>query len=164
LPADIYFKFLKLKREDAIFICGSDQHGTPIELKALKLGVEPAKLANDLHIQIKEILEKFECSFTIYGSTNSKENEQTVDEIFLALMKNGFIKEISSELAYCNTDKRFLSDRFIEGTSRSVAMTKHVETNATTVEGFYLQSSLSSHTALFVGEPTLLSKKQKILQ
>ncbi len=116
LPADIYFKFLKLKREDAIFICGSDQHGTPIELKALRMGIEPAKLANDLHLQIKSVLERFECSFTIYGSTNSAENEQTVDEIFLALMKNGFIKEVASELAYCNTDKRFLSDRFIEGT------------------------------------------------
>ncbi|MCL4373693.1 MAG: methionine--tRNA ligase [Candidatus Marsarchaeota archaeon] len=116
LPADIFYKFMLLKREDAIFICGSDQHGTPIELQALKKGVEPSELADKLHHEVKEVLEKFECTFTMYGNTNSKENELTVDEIFEALIKNKYIIETQSELAYCNTDQRFISDRFIEGT------------------------------------------------
>ncbi|MGC8652135.1 MAG: methionine--tRNA ligase [Candidatus Micrarchaeia archaeon] len=116
LPADIFYKFMLLKREDAIFVCGSDQHGTPIELQAIKKGVEPEALAEKLHYETKGALEKFECTFTIYGSTNSSENELTVNEVFEALVKNGFIIETKSELAYCNTDQRFLSDRFIEGT------------------------------------------------
>jgi len=116
LPADIFYKFMKLERADSIYICGSDQHGTPIELAAIRQNVEPAVLADKLHNEIKSDLEKFECSFTIYGGTNSAENEKTVDEIFKALMDNGYISEVSSELAYCNTDQRFLSDKFIEGT------------------------------------------------
>ena len=116
LPADIFYKYMKMNREDAIFICGSDQHGTPIELQALRKGMEPAELAEKLHNEIKGVLEKYECSFTIYGNTNCKENENTVDEIFSALVENKYVIETESEQAYCNTDQRFLSDRFIEGT------------------------------------------------
>ncbi len=116
LPADIFYKFLKMCNEDAIFICGTDQHGTPIELQALKKGVEPKELADSMHNKIKEIFEKFECTFTYYGKTDTEENKETVYEIFNALYKNGYITEVKSELAYCTYDKRFLSDRFIEGT------------------------------------------------
>ncbi len=116
LPADIYYKYLKMKGEDALYICGSDQHGTPIELQAIKKGVEPRDLANQMHEQIKQALEKFECTFTYYGKTDSEANKATVYEIFDALDRNGYIIETESLQAYCNIDKRFLSDRFVEGT------------------------------------------------
>jgi len=115
LPADIYFKFMKMCGEDAIFICGSDQHGTPIELQAIKKGIAPKELADSMHNKTKEALEKFECTFTYYGKTDSKENKETVYEIFNALYNNGYIKEVKSEVPYCNVDKRFLTDRLIEG-------------------------------------------------
>ncbi|MGC8710277.1 MAG: methionine--tRNA ligase [Candidatus Micrarchaeia archaeon] len=116
LPADIFFKFMKMCNEDAIFICGSDQHGTPIELEALKKKVKPSEFADSMHLKIKEGYENFGCEFTYYGKTATEENKEVVYEIFNNLNENGYITRIKSEQAYCTFDKRFLSDRFIEGT------------------------------------------------
>jgi methionyl-tRNA synthetase len=116
LPADIYYKFMKMCGEDAIFICGSDQHGTPIELQAIKKGLTPKELADSVHNKIKSSLENFGCTFTYYGKTDTEENKEVVYQIFNSLYKNGYIVEVSSELAYCKVDKRFLTDRLIEGT------------------------------------------------
>jgi len=116
LPADVYFKYLQMKGEDAIFICGSDQHGTPIELRAIKEKVEPMALADSIHAQIKTAFETFGCTFTYYGKTHSDANRKTVYEIFEALNKNDFIVEQESTQPYCANDKRFLTDRLIEGT------------------------------------------------
>lgn len=115
LPADVYFKYLKMKDEDAIFICGSDQHGTAIELQALKDKVDPEVLSNSFHEKIKSLFESMGCTFTYYGKTHTAENKTVVYEIFKALEANGFIGEVESIQAYCNIDKHFLADRFIEG-------------------------------------------------
>ncbi|MEM3791293.1 MAG: methionine--tRNA ligase [Candidatus Micrarchaeaceae archaeon] len=116
LPADVYFKYCTEKGEDAIFICGSDQHGTPIELEAIKRGVKPETLANEMHRKVMRLFKKFGCTFSKYGKTHSLENKATVYEIFRALLNNGFITEREEEQAYCENDKRFLVDRLIEGT------------------------------------------------
>ncbi|MGC8587119.1 MAG: methionine--tRNA ligase [Candidatus Micrarchaeia archaeon] len=116
LPADVFYKFLLMKGEDAIFICGSDEHGTPIELQAIKQKIAPEEFAESMHRQIKKALEDFECTFTYYGKTHTEQNKKVVYEIFEALDKNGYIIKVDSEQAYCNNEKRFLSDTFIEGT------------------------------------------------
>ncbi len=116
LPADVYFKYLKMANKDAIFICGSDQHGTPIELEAIKQGIEPQEFADSMHKKIKSIFEKYECTFTYYGKTHTEENKETTYEFFDALDKNGYIVEKDDMQAYCEIDKRFLVDRLIEGT------------------------------------------------
>lgn len=117
LPADVYFKYLKMKGEDdAIFICGSDQHGTPTELAAIKSGVEPEVLANEMHEKIKALFERYECTFTYYGKTHSPENKEVVYSIFNELYNNGYLLEREDLQAYCNVDKRFLTDRLIQGT------------------------------------------------
>ena len=116
LPADVYFKYLQMCGEDAIFICGSDQHGTPIELRAIKEGTTPEILSDDIHNRIKDLFGRFECTFTYYGKTHSESNKETVYEVFAALQKNGYIIETEAQHAYCEIDKRFLVDRFIEGT------------------------------------------------
>ncbi len=115
LPADVYYKYLFITGADAIYICGSDQHGTPIEVQAMKRGISPKELADAVHEQIKESAEKFGCTFTYYGKTDSEKNKDVVYEIFDALDKNGFIKQVEDIQPYCNVDKRFLADRFIEG-------------------------------------------------
>jgi len=115
LPADVYFKYLKMKKEDAIFICGSDQHGTPIELRAIKEGTTPEKLSEDMHAKIMQLFENFECTFTYYGKTHTEQNKEVAYEIFNALKNNGYIVEVEDKQAYCNIDKRFLTDRLIEG-------------------------------------------------
>ncbi len=115
LPADVYFKYLKMKGEDAIFICGSDQHGTAIELQALKEKVDPKELSDSFHEKIKGLFEGMGCTFTLYGKTHTEQNREVVYELFKALKANGYITEIESIQAYCNVDKHFLADRFIEG-------------------------------------------------
>lgn len=116
LPADVYYKYLKMKGEDAIFICGSDQHGTPIELAALKKKVPPEQLADEMHNTVKALFDKYECTFSHYGKTHTSENKEVVYAVFNELYNNGFILETESVQAYCNIDKRFLPDRFIQGT------------------------------------------------
>ena len=116
LPADVFAKYLRMKGSDFISICGSDQHGTPIEIMAMKKGVEPMVLSNEVHEEIKKLLLEFECDFTHYGKTDSESNKETVYEIFGALNENGFIVETTSRRPYCTIDKRVLTDRFIEGT------------------------------------------------
>jgi len=115
LPADIYYKHLIMLGTDAIYICGSDQHGTPIELQAFKKKESPEALAEQVHNQIKSYLEKFGCTFTYYGKTHSEANKGIVYDVFNGLKQNGYITKIESEQAYCNVDQRFLTDRFIEG-------------------------------------------------
>ncbi|MEM3215521.1 MAG: methionine--tRNA ligase [Candidatus Micrarchaeaceae archaeon] len=116
LPADIYYKYLMLKGEDAIFICGSDEHGSAIEIAALKQGTAAKELADKNHERLKQILEKYRCTFTHYGRTGTEQNKIIVYKIFNALDSNGFLTESVSEQPYCNIDKRFIPDRFIEGT------------------------------------------------
>ena len=115
LPADVFHRYEELAGRDSIFICGSDQHGTPIEIRALKEGVSAEHLADSVHERMKKVFESFECGFTHYGKTNSESNKKAVYEIFEALDKNGYIKEVESVMPYCNIDKRFLTDRYIEG-------------------------------------------------
>ncbi|MCL5679984.1 MAG: methionine--tRNA ligase [Candidatus Marsarchaeota archaeon] len=115
LPADVFYRYTELAGYDSIFICGSDQHGTPIEIRALKEGVAPERLADSVHERMKEIFGKFECRFTYYGKTHSESNKKAVYEIFGALERNGYIKSVESVMPYCNIDKRFLTDRYIEG-------------------------------------------------
>ena len=115
LPADIYYKYLRFTGRDAIFVCGSDEHGAPIELKALKEGRTPEQLTNENHEIIKKTLQDFGCTFTHYGRTHCKENQETTNEIFFALQKNGLITEVTCKLPYCKNCKRNLPDRYIEG-------------------------------------------------
>ncbi len=115
LPADVYHKFLQMRGADAIFICGSDQHGTQAELKALREGVTVEELADRMHNNIKGLFAKYECGFTHYGRTDSESCKELTYEFFNALNKNGYIIESEAMQAYCNFDKRFLADRFIEG-------------------------------------------------
>lgn len=116
LPADVYHKYLIMNGDDAIFICGSDQHGTPIEIRAMERHQKPEDFANEMHLKIKAIFEGYKCGFTHYGKTHTEQNKEVVYDIFAALQKNEYIVETQSTQAYCNIDKRFLIDRFIEGT------------------------------------------------
>jgi methionyl-tRNA synthetase len=115
LPADIYSKYLSMAGRDHIFICGSDQHGTPVELTAIRLGIPPEEYADSMHERVKAALEAFGCTFTYYGKTHTDANMRTVYSIFDALRKNGYIIEAQVLQAYCLIDKRFIPDRMIEG-------------------------------------------------
>jgi len=115
LPADVYANYLRLKGEDVIFICGSDVHGAAIEIQAIKDRTTPKDLAKKMHEDIKALFESYGCNFTYYGSTDSEQNKIETYSIFEALNRNGYIGRVEKQLPYCNHDKMFLADRFIEG-------------------------------------------------
>ncbi len=116
LPADVYYRYLKMNDKSAIFICGSDQHGTAGELKAIKEKVTPEQLSEKMHEALGKLFNDYGCAITYYGKTNTETNKEIVYEVFDALNKRGYILEVQSKLPYCNLDKRYLADTFIEGT------------------------------------------------
>jgi methionyl-tRNA synthetase len=115
LPSDVYSRYLRMKGEDVIFICGSDEHGTPTELSAIKRGMVPIEFARQQHKEVKRALEELECAFSVYGETDSEANREITYCFFEALNKNGYIMTVEDTQPYCTVDRRFISDRFIEG-------------------------------------------------
>ncbi len=116
LPADIQARFLRLKGEEVIFITGSDMHGSPIEVAAFKAGRDVKEMAYENHEKIKKLLEEYLVIPDFYGHTDSEENKETVYDIFLGLLENGYIKEDEIVMPYCKGHGGFLADRWIEGT------------------------------------------------
>lgn len=116
VPADIYVRFLRLKGKDVAFICGSDEHGVAITLRARKEGVTPQEIVDKYNKQIKESFEEFGISFDIYSRTSSKTHHQTASDFFKKLYDNGKFQEQSSEQFYDPKEKQFLADRYIKGT------------------------------------------------
>lgn len=116
LPADIYVRYLRLKDEEVKFICGSDEHGIPITIRARNEGKTPQQVVDEFHPLIKKTFARFGISFDIYHRTSDKLHHDTASEFFLTLNKKGeFIKE-ESEQYYDEEAKQFLADRYIEGT------------------------------------------------
>ncbi|MBS2098191.1 methionine--tRNA ligase [Carboxylicivirga linearis] len=116
VPADIYVRYLRLKKEDVILIGGSDEHGVPITLKAKNEGVTPQDIVDKFHGIIKDSFEKFGISFDIYSRTTSKTHYETASEFFKTLYDKGEFIEKESEQYYDEEAKQFLADRYITGT------------------------------------------------
>ncbi|OIO24960.1 methionine--tRNA ligase [Candidatus Micrarchaeota archaeon CG1_02_55_22] len=116
LPADVFARFLRLDGREVLFVCGTDEHGAPIEVAALKDGVSPKEYSDKYAKIQRDIYEAWGLSFDRFGRTSEKTNHETTQEIFLADKKNGFISEKSLKMPYCVNDSRYLPDRFIEGT------------------------------------------------
>ncbi|MFP4005512.1 MAG: methionine--tRNA ligase [Candidatus Hadarchaeia archaeon] len=115
LPADVYYRFQRLKGEEVIYICGSDSHGTMYEVEAEKRGIDTSDLVYENHERIKDLFEKLNLDFSYYGITDSDENREVTYRIFRNLDENGYIKEKKIELPYCRNCNQFLADRWIEG-------------------------------------------------
>ncbi len=115
LPGDIYTRFLKLRGENAIYICGTDEHGTASEMAAREAGVSVEEWVEKMHEEHKKDYEWFNIAFTRFGRTSSKTNHETTQHIFLKLWENGYILEKETEQLYCEHCKMFLPDRYIIG-------------------------------------------------
>lgn len=116
VPADIYVRYLRMKGEDVIFICGSDEHGVPITIKARQEKVSPQDIVDKYHAIIKKSFEEFGISFSIYSRTTSKVHYQTASDFFSTLYKGGEFIEKTSSQYYDEEVKQFLADRYITGT------------------------------------------------
>jgi len=116
IPSDIYARFLRITGNDVIYICGSDEHGVPITIKAKKENKSPQEIVDRYHQNIKQSFYEFGISFDNYSRTSSKIHHQTASDFFLKLFKNGSFEEITSEQFYDQEEGQFLADRFIIGT------------------------------------------------
>lgn len=116
VPADIYVRYLRLKKRDVVFIGGSDEHGVPITIKARQEGVTPQDIVDKYHNIIKTSFEKFGISFDIYSRTTSKTHYATASEMFRTIYNKGGFIEKTSEQYYDEEAQQFLADRYITGT------------------------------------------------
>ncbi|WP_452601459.1 methionine--tRNA ligase [Pontimicrobium sp. MEBiC06410] len=116
VPADIYARYKRLTGHDVAFICGSDEHGVPITIKAKKEGVTPQDIVDKYHAIIKQSFEDFGITFDNYSRTSAKIHHDTASEFFKTLYdKNEFVEEVSEQL-YDAEANQFLADRFVIGT------------------------------------------------
>ena len=116
VPADIYVRYLRLKKKDVIFIGGSDEHGVPITIRAKKEGITPQDVCDRYHKIIKESFSEFGISFDVYSRTTSKVHSQLASDFFRKLYDDGKLVEQESEQYYDPEAKQFLADRYIMGT------------------------------------------------
>ena len=116
IPSDIYVRYLRQRGKDVIFICGSDEHGVPITIKARQEGVSPKVIVDRYHNIIKKSFEDFGISFDIYSRTTNITHYRTASEFFKKLYEKGAFIEKTTEQYYDEEAKQFLADRYITGT------------------------------------------------
>jgi len=116
LPADIYVRYLRSKVEDVKFICGSDEHGVPITIKAKKEGITPQQVVDKYHKMMGDAFKEFGVSFDIYSRTSSQTHHETASEFFKKLYdKKVFVEEVTEQY-FDEKANQFLADRYIVGT------------------------------------------------
>ncbi len=116
LPADIYVRYQRARKRDVKFVCGSDEHGVPITIRAMKEGISPQQVVDKYHTLIKESFEQMQISFDIYSRTSNQVHHQTAAAFFTTLYDKGLFEEKETEQFYDEKAKTFLADRYITGT------------------------------------------------
>ena len=116
LPSDIFVRYKRLQGDDVVFICGSDEHGTAIEMSSIKEKVTPKEIIDKYHFSNKDSFERLGIYFDIYSRTSHELHIKTSQDFFLNLYNKGILKEKKSKQLYSEKDKMFLADRFVIGT------------------------------------------------
>ena len=116
IPADIYTRYLRLKKQDVIYVCGSDEHGVPITIKAQKEGLTPQDIVDRYHAVIKDSFKEFGISFDIYSRTSSDTHKKTSSDFFKKLYDENKFIEKTTEQFYDSKENQYLADRYITGT------------------------------------------------
>ncbi len=115
VPADIYVRYLRLKKKEVLFICGSDEHGVPVTIRARKEGCTPQEVVDRYHKLIKDSFEGFGISFDFFGRTTSDTHRRLASDFFRTLYDKGEFLERESEQYYDEEAHTFLADRYITG-------------------------------------------------
>ena len=115
LSADVVARYYRLKGDDVVYVTGSDEHGTPIEVEAVRLGIPPKKLTDQNHEKVVDLFERWGISFSNYTRTENPLHKKFVQDLLLKIYDNGYIFTQETELPYCPKCDRFLPDRFVEG-------------------------------------------------
>ena len=115
LSADVVARYYRLKGNDVLMVSGSDEHGTPIEVEAIRQGITPKELTDCNHVRVAELFKRWDTSFDNYTRTESPVHKKFVTEILTKIYQNGYIFSQDTQMLYCEHDHRFLPDRFVEG-------------------------------------------------
>ena len=116
LPADLFARYQRARGNEVLFLCSTDEHGTPAELAAAKAGKPVAEYCAEMHDVQAEIAKGFRLSFDHFGRSSSEENHKLTQHLAGKLAENGLIREVTENQMYSKADGRFLPDRYIEGT------------------------------------------------
>jgi len=116
VPADIYARYLRMRGKDVLFICGSDEHGVAISMKAKKEGITPKEVIDKYHNIIKKSFDDFGISFDYYGRTSSDIHRETAQEFFKTMHANDCFETQTTEQLYDTKEDQFLADRYVVGT------------------------------------------------
>lgn len=116
IPADIYVRYLRMNNRDVVFVCGSDEHGVPITIKAKKEGISPQDVVNRYHSIIKQSFSDFGITFDNYSRTSSELHHQVSSDFFKTLYDKGEFIEKTTEQYFDTKAQQFLADRYIMGT------------------------------------------------
>ncbi|WP_393080412.1 methionine--tRNA ligase [Streptomyces sp. LN704] len=116
LPADVYSRYLRQRGHDVLYICATDEHGTPAELAAKERGIPVDAFCAQAHDAQKAVYDGFELAFDYFGRSSSGQNREITQHFARRLNENGFIEERAIRQVYSPTDGRFLPDRYVEGT------------------------------------------------
>jgi methionyl-tRNA synthetase len=116
LPGDIFARYHRMAGNEVLMVSGSDEHGTPITIDADRAGISPRELVARYHPQIVEVTRRLGISWDLYTETTTPNHYRVTQEVFLRLLERGYLFRDTMDSPYCPTDRRFLPDRYIEGT------------------------------------------------
>ena len=116
LPADLYARYLRARGNEVLFLCATDEHGTPAELAAAKAGKPVEEYCAEMYAVQRDIATEFGLSFDHFGRSSSEQNKKLTQHFAGALADEGLIEEVDQSQIYSETDGRFLPDRYVEGT------------------------------------------------
>ncbi|PQQ21617.1 putative methionine--tRNA ligase isoform X1 [Prunus yedoensis var. nudiflora] len=116
LSADVFARYCRLRGYNTVYICGTDEYGTATETKAMEEKCSPQEICDKYHAIHREVYEWFNISFEKFGRTSTPQQTEVCQEIFKKLLENGWLSENTMQQLYCDTCKRFLADRLVEGT------------------------------------------------
>ncbi len=116
LPPDIFARFHRMKGNQVLMVSGSDEHGTPITLRAEREGKSPKEIADFYHAQFVDNIERVGISYDLFTRTTTQNHYEVTQDLFLGLHKNGYVYKAEMLSPYCPAERRFLPDRYVEGT------------------------------------------------
>lgn len=158
LPADIFVRYLRLKGENVLWVCGSDEHGVAITIAAEKEKVTPQQIIDKYHYANKESFAQFGMSFDIYSRTSLELHHETAREFFEDFLRKGYLIEREEEQFYDEYAKMFLPDRYVEGTCPNCNYDKARGDQCDNCGAYYNQLELKYPISLVSGKPPVAKK------
>lgn len=115
LPGDVIARYFRAKGDEVLYVSGSDCHGTPVAVQAIQEGVAPGDIAGRYHEEFVDCFEQLGFTYDLYTRTDQEFHHRVVQDVFLKLLENGHLYRKTVQQTYCETDQRFLPDRYVEG-------------------------------------------------